>query len=223
MFSRFFIDRPIFSCVISMMILVAGIVAFVKLPVAQFPDIVPPVVVVTANYPGASPETLNETVAIPIEQQVNGVDNMIYMNSTLSSDGTYTLNISFEVGTDPDMATVLVQNRVALAEPTLPEDVKRLGVSTTKRSTNILGMYVLHEKPRYDKDGKRLPNEKSDLYLSNYASIFLKDRLARVPGVGSATVMDAKDYSMRIWLNPDILAERNISVQEVAALSLIHI
>ena len=218
MFSRFFIDRPIFSCVISLMILVAGVVAFVKLPVAQFPDIVPPVVVVTANYPGASPETLNETVAIPIEQQVNGVDNMIYMNSTLSSDGAYTLNISFEVGTDPDMATVLVQNRVALAEPTLPEDVKRLGVSTTKRSTNILGMYVLHEKPRYDGNGKRLPNEKSDLYLSNYASIFLKDRLARVPGVGSATVMDAKDYSMRIWLNPDILAERNISVQEVAAI-----
>lgn len=217
MFSRFFIDRPIFSSVISLMILVAGAVAFVKLPVAQFPDIVPPVVVVTASYPGASPETLNETVAIPIEQQVNGVDHMIYMSSTLSNDGNYSLNISFEVGTDPDMAAVLVQNRVSLVEPTLPEDVKRLGVSTMKRSTNMLGLFVLHEKIRYDQNGKPLPLEKSDLYLSNYAAIFLKDLLARVPGVGSATLMDAKDYSMRIWLDPDILAERNISVQEVAA------
>ena len=218
MFSRFFIDRPIFSCVISLMILVAGAVAFVKLPIAQFPDIVPPVVQVSASYPGASPETLSETVAIPIEQEVNGVDNMIYMSSTLSNDGSYTLNVTFEVGTDPDMATVLVQNRVSLAEPRLPDDVTRLGVSTTKQSTNMLGLYALREKPRYDEQGNQLPLEKSDLYLSNYASIFIKDQVARVPGVGKAKLMDSKDYSMRVWLDPDILAERNISVQEVSSI-----
>ncbi len=178
-----------------------------KLPIAQFPDIIPPVVNVTATYSGASPETLVETVAIPIEQQVNGVDNMIYMSST-SSNGAYSLNVYFEVGTNPDIATVLVQNRVSLAEPSLPEDVKRLGVSVNKQSTNLLGLYCL----------RSTDNTKSDLYLSNYISIFIKDQLARVHGVGSAKVMDAKDYSMRIWLDPDILAERNISVQEILSI-----
>lgn len=218
MFSRFFIDRPIFSCVISLMILVAGVVAFTKLPIAQFPDIVPPQVVVSASYPGATPETLKESVAIPIEQQVNGVDNMIYMKSTLSGDGNYTLTVSFEVGTNPDMAAVLVQNRVSIATASLPDEVKRLGVNTQKRSSSMLGIFALREKRRYDESGNPLPLEKSELYLSNYMSIFVKDEIARVHGVGSADLLDAKDYSMRIWLDPDILSERNISVQEVAAI-----
>ena len=218
MFSHFFIDRPIFSSVISLMILLAGAVTYTKLPVAQFPDIVPPVVSVSANYPGADPATLVETVAVPIEQQVNGVDNMIYMSSTCSSNGNYTLNVSFEVGTDPDMSTVLVQNRVALAEPTLPESVKRLGVSVKKRSTNLLGLFCVREKERKDANGQTLPLVKNDLYLSNYASIFIKDQLSRIHGVGEASLMDAKDFSMRVWLDPKILAERQISVQEVSAI-----
>lgn len=198
------------------MILLAGAVTYTKLPVAQFPDIVPPVVSVSANYTGADPQTLVETVAIPIEQQVNGVDNMIYMSSTCSSDGSYSLSVTFDVGTDPDMATVLTQNRVSLAEPTLPQEVTRLGVSVKKQSTNILGLYCIREKPRFDKDGKQLPLEKTDLYLSNYASINVKDQIARIHGVGDAQLMDSKDYSMRIWLDPKILAEREISVQEVS-------
>ena len=198
------------------MILLAGAVTYTKLPVAQFPEIVPPVVSVTAHYTGADPQTVVETVAIPIEQQVNGVDNMIYMSSTCSSDGSYTLSVTFDVGTDPDMATVLTQNRVSLAEPTLPEEVKRLGVSVKKQSTNILGLFCIREKPRYDAEGKQLPLVKSDMYLSNYASIFVKDQIARIHGVGDAQLMDSKDYSMRIWLDPKILAEREISVQEVS-------
>ncbi|MDO5580055.1 MAG: efflux RND transporter permease subunit [Planctomycetia bacterium] len=208
MFSNFFIERPIFSCVISLIILLAGAVTYTKLPVAQFPDIVPPVVNVSASYSGADPQTIAETVAIPIEQQVNGVDNMIYMSSTCSSDGSYSLNVYFEVGTDPDMATVLVQNRVSLAEPSVPEEVRRLGINTKKQSTNMLGLYCLRSKD----------DSKSDLYLGNYMAIFLKDQLARVHGVGSASLMDAKDYSMRIWLDPTVLAERNISVQEVSSI-----
>lgn len=205
MFSRYFIDRPIFASVISLLILIAGIVTYSALPVAQFPDIVPPSVTVTATYSGADPKTLAETVAIPIEQQVNGVDNMIYMSSTCSSGGTYTLTVYFEVGTDPDMSTVLVQNRVSLAEPILPEDVKRVGVTVKKRSSNMLGVYSLQSND---------PN-KDELYLSNFMSIFIKDQIARVHGVGEAYLFDTKDYSMRIWLNPTILSERQISVQEV--------
>lgn len=205
MFSHYFIERPIFSSVISLMILLAGAVCFVKLPVAQFPDIVPPVVTVTCSYAGADCQTLVETVAIPIEEQVNGVDNMIYMTSTCSSDGTYTLNVYFEIGTDPDMSTVLVQNRVSLAEPSIPNDVRRLGITVKKKSPSILGIYCLRSKD----------NSKDDLYLSNFMSIFVKDELARVHGVGEASLLDSKDYSMRIWLDPDILAQRKISVQEI--------
>ncbi|MDO5553187.1 MAG: efflux RND transporter permease subunit [Planctomycetia bacterium] len=208
MFSDFFIRRPIFSCVISLIILLAGAVTFTKLPIAQFPDIVPPVVSVTATYSGADAQTVVDTVAIPIEQQVNGVDNMIYMTSTCSSDGSYSLNVYFEVGTDPDIASVLVQNRVSLAEPFIPEEVRRLGINTKKQSTNLLGVFSLRSKD----------NSKDDLYLSNYMSIFVKDEVARVHGVGSATIMDAKDYSMRIWLDANLMSQRNISVQEVQSI-----
>ncbi|MBQ1454647.1 MAG: efflux RND transporter permease subunit [Thermoguttaceae bacterium] len=217
MFSRFFIDRPIFSTVVSLIIMLAGAVAYTKLPVAQFPDIVPPVVTVSATYTGADPQTIVDTVAIPIEQQVNGVDNMIYMSST-SDNGNYSLTVTFDIGTDPDMATVLTQNRVSLAEPSIPTEVTRLGIQVKKRSTNMLGLFCLCEKERKDSDGNILPPQKDDLYLSNFATIFVKDQIARVPGVGEASIMDSKDYSMRVWLDPTILAERQISVQEIAAI-----
>ncbi|MBQ2683543.1 MAG: efflux RND transporter permease subunit [Thermoguttaceae bacterium] len=217
MFSRFFIDRPIFSTVVSLIIMLAGAVTYTKLPVAQFPDIVPPVVTVSATYTGADPQTIVDTVAIPIEQQVNGVDNMIYMSST-SDNGNYSLTVTFDIGTDPDMATVLTQNRVSLAEPSIPNDVTRLGIEVKKKSTNMLALYCLCEKERKDSSGNLLPLQKDDLYLSNYASIFIKDQLARVPGVGEATIMDSKNYSMRVWLDPDVLAERKISVQEISSI-----
>lgn len=216
MFSRFFIDRPIFSTVVSLLIMLAGAVTFTKLPVAQFPDIVPPVVTVTATYTGADPQTLVDSVGIPIEQQVNGVDHMIYMSSTSSNNGTYTLTVTFEIGTDPDMATVLTQNRVSLATPTLPAEVTRLGIKVEKRSTNMLGLFSLCEKERKDSNGNVLPPQKDELYLSNFATIFLQTRLQRVPGVGEASITDAKDYSMRVWLNQEILAERQISIQEIS-------
>ncbi|MBO7723437.1 MAG: efflux RND transporter permease subunit, partial [Thermoguttaceae bacterium] len=171
MFSRFFIDRPIFSTVVSLIIMLAGAVTYTKLPVAQFPDIVPPVVTVSATYTGADPQTIVDTVAIPIEQQVNGVDNMIYMSST-SDNGNYSLTVTFDIGTDPDMATVLTQNRVSLAEPSIPNDVTRLGIEVKKKSTNMLALYCLCEKERKDSSGNLLPLQKDDLYLSNYASIF---------------------------------------------------
>ena len=205
MFSRFFIDRPIFASVISIVIVIAGLVTMRTLPIAQYPEISPPTVQVTANYPGANAEVVAETVAQPIEEQVNGVEGMLYMSSTCSNNGSYGLTVTFEVGTDLDMAAVLVQNRVAIAEPTLPEEVKRLGVSTKKQSTNILMVASLFA-----------PDEDYDiLYLSNYATLRIKDELSRIEGVGDVRIFGARDYSMRIWLDADKLKARELTTSDV--------
>lgn len=207
MFSRFFIERPIFATVLSIVIVLAGVVTLVGLPVAQYPEITPPTVEVSAVYPGANATVVAETVAAPIEQQVNGVENMIYMSSTSGSDGSYKLTVSFEVGTDLDMAQVLVQNRVKLAEPFLPEEVKRQGVNTKKKSTNIILFITLYSpEGSYD-----------ELFLSNYATLNLRDALARIPGVGEVMIFPPSDYSMRIWLDPPQMKSRRITTQEVLA------
>lgn len=207
MFSAFFIRRPIFASVISIVIVIAGIVTLGTLPIEQYPEITPPTVQVSAVYPGASAEVVAETVAAPIEQEVNGVEGMIYMSSTSASDGSYTLTVTFEVGSDLDLAQILVQNRVALAEPNLPEDVVRQGVSTKKKSSNIiLFAALLSEGNRYD-----------ELFLSNYATLNLRDTLSRIDGVGEVFIFPASDYSMRIWLDPTALKSRGLTTQDVVA------
>ncbi|MDB6110955.1 MAG: transporter, hydrophobe/amphiphile efflux family [Pedosphaera sp.] len=204
-FSHFFIDRPIFASVLSIVILIVGGLAVFKLPVAQFPDIVPPTVVVTARYPGANPKVLADTVATPIEQEVNGVENMLYMSAQCTGDGSVTLTITFKLGTDIDKAQVLVQNRVAVAEPRLPEEVRRVGVTTAKRSPDItLVVNLISPDGRYDK-----------LYIDNYAYLQVKDALARAPGVGLVTVFGARDYSMRVWLDPEKVAARGLTADDV--------
>ncbi len=207
MFSRFFINRPIFACVISIVIVIIGGITIPLLPVEQTPDITPPTVVVSTTYPGASANVVAETVAIPIEEQVNGVEDMIYMSSRSSDDGSYELTVTFEVGTDIDMATVLVQNRVAIAQPKLPEEVMREGVKTEKRSTNmVLMVNMISPDGRFD-----------EIKISNYVGQNIKDELARVPGVGNVQVMGAKDYGMRIWLDPNQLKARGLTTDEVVA------
>ena len=215
MFSWFFIDRPIFATVVSLTIFALGAIAFVRLPVAQFPDVTPPVVNVRASFPGADAETVAQSIAVPIEREVNGVGGSIYMSSTCGADGTYSLNVFFRVGTDPDMATVFVQNRVALASPSLPEETRRLGVVVKKKSTNLLALCSLREKERRDEAGRVLPPTRDDLYLSNFATIFVEERLSRIPGVGDASPMDERDFGMRVWLDPNLLALRNVSIKEV--------
>jgi HAE1 family hydrophobic/amphiphilic exporter-1 len=205
MFSKFFIERPIFASVISIVVVIGGVVSFRALPVAQYPEITPPTVQVSATYPGANARVVTETVAAPIEQQVNGVENMIYMSSTSASDGSYNLTVSFEIGTDLDMAQVMVQNRVKLAEPNLPEEVKRQGVNTKKKSTNIIQFISLFSpEGRYD-----------ELYLANYATLRLRDVLSRIPGVGEVMIFPQSDYSMRIWLNPRQLESRDLTTKDV--------
>ena len=204
MFSKFFIERPIFATVLALLIVVAGLVTLNKLPVAQYPDITPPTVQVNAVYPGANAETVAQTVGIPIEQQVNGVEGMMYMSSTSSASGMYALTVTFEVGTDIDMATVMVQNRVSVALNSLPEAVKQQGVTVQKKSSNIVMMLTLVGDSIYD-----------GLYLANYANLNLVDQLTRVPGVGAVNVMGAGDYSMRIWLDPEAMRIRGLSAQQV--------
>jgi HAE1 family hydrophobic/amphiphilic exporter-1 len=207
MLSKFFIEHPIFSSVISIVIVIAGLVSVGVLPVAQFPEVVPPTVEVKATYPGANASVVAETVAAPIEQEVIGVENMIYMSSVSASDGSYTLTVTFEVGTDLDMANILVQNRVTLAEPKLPEEVKREGVNTKKKSPNIIMIASLYS-----------PDERFDeLYMSNYATLNIKDTLSRIPGVGDVAIYPESDYSMRIWLDPEQLKSRNMTTAEVIA------
>jgi len=207
MFSRFFIYRPIFAAVVSIVIVIIGLITIPLLPIEQTPDITPPTVTVGTSYPGASAEVIAETVALPIEQEVNGVEDMIYMTSKSADDGTMDLTVTFEVGTDIDMATVLVQNRVAIAEPLLPEDVKRQGITTEKKSTNIVLMVnLLSPDGRYD-----------EIFISNYININIKDVLGRIPGVGSVDVMGAKDFGMRIWLDPNLLKARELTTNDVMA------
>jgi hydrophobe/amphiphile efflux-1 (HAE1) family protein len=205
MFSRFFIERPIFAGVLSIIIVLAGLAALASLPVAQFPEITPPTVVITANYPGASAEVLQQTVAAPIEQQVNGVENMIYMSSSSSSSGTVSITVSFEIGTDADQATISVNNRVQQATPRLPQDVRTLGVTVQKRSATFLEILTLQSP-----DGRYDP-----IFLSNYASLNIIDELKRLAGVGDATVFGARDYSMRIWIKPDRMQQLGLTTTDV--------
>ncbi len=205
MFTRFFIERPIFASVLSITITLAGGLALMALPIAMFPLIAPPTVSVTCQYPGASAQVVAETIAAPIEQQVNGVENMMYMSSASTNDGNYSLTVTFRQGIDMNLAQVLVQNRVSLAVPLLPDVIKATGVTTKKRSPDILlAMSIYSPDGRYDQ-----------LYLSNYAYMRIRDEMARVPGVSDVTMFGQRDYSMRIWLDPDKLAQRNMTAGDV--------
>src|SRR5437016_3482238 len=211
MLARFFIDRPVLAWVISVVIVLLGAVAMGFLPVAEYPEITPPTVRVTANYPGANAQVVADTVAAPIEQQVVGVEGMLYMSSQSNNDGSYTLDVTFELGTNVNMAQVLVQNRVAIAQPTLPDVVKAIGVTTKKRSPDILLAINL-----YSEDNPETGRPYYDaLYISNYATIQLKDALARLEGVGDVLVIGQRDYSMRVWLDPDKLQSRNLTAGDV--------
>ena len=204
-FSRFFIDRPVFAAVISVIITLLGVFAYPTLPIAQYPEIAPPTITVTAVYPGASAEVIADTVATPLEQEINGVEDMLYMSSSSTSDGLLTVTLTFKLGTDLNSAQVLVQNRVATAEARLPEEVRRLGVVTRKASPDLL--MVIH---LYSPDGSRGPE-----YISNYATLNIKDRLARLDGVGDVRVFGARDYGMRVWIDPDKAATHNLTAGEI--------
>jgi multidrug efflux pump len=205
--SKFFIDRPVFAGVLSVLIFVAGLLALGALPISEYPEVVPPQIVVRATYPGANPKVIAETVATPIEEQINGVEGMLYMSSQATTDGLMTLTVTFALGTDPDKAQQLVQNRVAQAEPRLPAEVRALGITTIKSSPDL--MMVVH---------LRSPNGRYDMtYLRNYALLNVKDRLARIKGVGDVQLFGSGDYAMRIWLDPDKLAARGLSAGDVAS------
>jgi multidrug efflux pump len=205
--ARFFIDRPVFAVVISVVIVLAGGVAVFALPVAQYPEVTPPTVLVTALYPGANAQTVRDTVASPIEEQVSGVENMLYMSSQCTNDGAYTLTVTFRLGMDTDMAQVLVQNRVSLALPVIPALVQNEGISVKKMSPNTMMIVnLLSPDGRYD-----------GTFLSNYATIYIKDELGRLPGVAGITYLGQRDYSLRAWLDPDKMAALNISAMDVVS------
>jgi multidrug efflux pump len=205
--SRFFVDRPIFAGVLSALILMAGLIAMFRLPISEYPEVVPPSIVVEAKFPGANPAEISDTVASPLEEQINGVEGMLYINSLATTDGNLSLTVTFEIGTDPDLAQQKVQNRVSQAEPRLPDIVRQLGVTVAKRSPDLT--MVVH---------LRSPNERYDmLYLRNYATLNVRDRLARIAGVGQVGLFGSGDFAMRVWLNPDKVAERNLTAGEVVS------
>jgi multidrug efflux pump subunit AcrB len=203
--SHFFIDRPVFAIVVSVLITLLGAIAYPTLPVAQYPQIVPPTVTISATYPGASAEVLADTVADPIEEQVNGVEDMDYMSSQNTGDGHVTITVTFKLGTDPDKAQVLVENRVATAEPRLPDVVRNVGVVVRKATPDIL--LAIH---MYSPDGSL-----DQQYVSNYTNLHIRDELLRIPGVGDISSRATRDYSMRIWIDPDKAAARNLTVDDV--------
>ncbi|EPB6852731.1 multidrug efflux RND transporter permease subunit AdeG, partial [Acinetobacter baumannii] len=203
--SKFFIDRPIFAGVLSVLILLAGLLSVFQLPISEYPEVVPPSVVVRAQYPGANPKVIAETVASPLEESINGVEDMLYMQSQANSDGNLTITVNFKLGIDPDKAQQLVQNRVSQAMPRLPEDVQRLGVTTLKSSPTLtMVVHLTSPDNRYDMT-----------YLRNYAVLNVKDRLARLQGVGEVGLFGSGDYAMRVWLDPQKVAQRNLTATEI--------
>ena len=204
---HFFIDRPIFAAVLSILITLLGGFAFFTLPIAQYPEIAPPTIVVTASYPGAAAAVVSDTVATPLEEQINGVENMLYMVSQATGDGNVSVTITFALGTNLDTAQVLVQNRVGIALPRLPSEVQHIGVTVKKNSPDML-MVVHMSSP---------DNSRDILYISNYATLQVKDVLARIKGVGDIKVFGARDYSMRVWLNPELVAARGLTASDVVA------
>ncbi|MDB5990252.1 MAG: multidrug-efflux system protein, partial [Herbaspirillum sp.] len=205
--SKFFIDRPIFAGVLSSIILIAGLIAMLQLPISEYPEVIPPSVIVKAQYPGANPQTIAETVATPIEEQINGVEGMLYMQSQATSDGLMTLTVTFKLGVSPDQAQQLVQNRVNQSLPRLPDVVQRLGVTTTKSSPDLtMVVHLLSPNNRYDM-----------AYLRNYAVLNVKDSLARLPGIGDVQLFGSGDYAMRVWLDPRKVAERGLAASDVVA------
>src|SRR5947209_6642600 len=205
MFSRFFIDRPIFAAVLSIVITLAGALALLSLPIAQYPEITPPSIQVAISYPGASAQTVADTVAAPIEQQVNGVEGMLYMSSQSGNDGSYTLTVTFEIGTDLNTALVMVQNRVTLAMPQLPTEVQLQGITIRKKTPDILQVIsFVSPDGRYD-----------DVYLSNFATVNVKDELLRIEGVSDINIFGQRDYSIRAWLDPQKLASCGLTAGDV--------
>src|SRR5512145_3388581 len=205
MFARYFIDRPIFSAVMSVLIMLAGLLAMRALPIAQYPEIAPPVVTVRAVYPGAAAEVLEQTVAAPLENQINGVEDMIYMSSTSTSDGVVQIQVTFDIGADVDQAALNVNNRVKQAEPRLPLEVRRQGVTVEKGSSAFLQVVAFYSP------GNRF----NDIYVSNYVTLNVLDLLKRVPGTTGVVNWGAKDYAMRIWLRPDRMTQHRVATSDV--------